>query len=331
MLCDVDIVFKTPAVEDKCAGVLTPTKSGGIVVNSTHTQFTQNWTADDGCGNSSTCAQTITRPACGGHIYPTGTTCASFKDGAPELAEVCYQVSKKGTKTTVSNATPGVFFYYTYISAPSSNFTVNIFQVNTLASFKLFNVVFNDIFAWNATCSKIATGTVVKNNTTQATIQISGVTAGDKIVISVKYDTKSLIGSAFTGVAPTVTYYFGSSINGADVTGSLGSLTVRNCTTPSGATSAPITAKIEVTGFDAYPVPFKDQLTIKYKFDYKSDVKIEVFNAQGISVLSKIDTDSYLDKEVTLELKASKRQEQVYVVKVTTNQGTFTKKVMSSK
>ncbi|MFE3869543.1 T9SS type A sorting domain-containing protein, partial [Flavobacterium sp. LS2P90] len=84
-------------------------------------------------------------------------------------------------------------------------------------------------------------------------------------------------------------------------------------------------------GFDAYPVPFKDQLTIKYKFDYRSDVKIEVFNAQGMSVLSKIDTNSYLDKEVTLDLKASKRHQQVYVVKVTTNQGTFTKKVMSSK
>jgi hypothetical protein len=96
-------------------------------------------------------------------------------------------------------------------------------------------------------------------------------------------------------------------------------------------TTAPIEAKTATAGFDAFPVPFKDQLTIKYKFDYKSDVKIEVFNAQGMSVLTKTDTDSYLDKEVTLDLKASKRQEQVYVVKVTTNQGTFTKKVMSSK
>ncbi|MFE3871227.1 T9SS type A sorting domain-containing protein [Flavobacterium sp. ZS1P70] len=96
-------------------------------------------------------------------------------------------------------------------------------------------------------------------------------------------------------------------------------------------TTAPIEVKNTTVGFDAYPVPFKDQLTIKYKFDYKSDVKIEVFNAQGMSVLSKTDTDSYLDKEVTLDLKASKRQEQVYIVKMTTDQGTFTKKVMSKK
>ncbi|MFE3849489.1 T9SS type A sorting domain-containing protein, partial [Flavobacterium sp. LB3P45] len=106
---------------------------------------------------------------------------------------------------------------------------------------------------------------------------------------------------------------------------------ITNPNTKTTAKTAPIEAKTTTIGFDAYPVPFKDQLTIKYKFDYKSDVKIEVFNTQGMSVLSKTDADSYLDKEVTLDLKASKRQDQVYVVKVTTNQGTFTKKVMSSK
>jgi hypothetical protein len=60
-------------------------------------------------------------------------------------------------------------------------------------------------------------------------------------------------------------------------------------------------------------------------------VKIEVFNAQGISVLSKTDANGYLNKEVTLELHANKDQGQVYVVKVTTNRGSSTKKVMSSK
>jgi hypothetical protein len=87
----------------------------------------------------------------------------------------------------------------------------------------------------------------------------------------------------------------------------------------------------EIAGFEAYPVPFKDQLTIKYKFDYKSDVKIDVFNAQGISILSKADANSYLNKEVTLNLNAKKGQEQVYVVKVTTDRGSSSRKVISSK
>ncbi|WP_170066871.1 T9SS type A sorting domain-containing protein [Flavobacterium granuli] len=82
--------------------------------------------------------------------------------------------------------------------------------------------------------------------------------------------------------------------------------------------------------FEAYPVPFKDQLTIKYNFDYVSDVKIEVFDTQGVRVFSKTDTNSYLNKEITLDLHTNKAKEQIYIVKLTTDRGTSTKKVMSS-
>ncbi|MDI6031694.1 T9SS type A sorting domain-containing protein [Flavobacterium sp. LB2P84] len=94
---------------------------------------------------------------------------------------------------------------------------------------------------------------------------------------------------------------------------------------------APIEAKTEAAGFTTYPVPFKDQLTIRYNFDYVSDVKIEVFDSQGISVLSKADTNGYLNKEVTLDLKLNRGRDQVYVVKVTTNRGSSIKKVISSR
>jgi hypothetical protein len=95
--------------------------------------------------------------------------------------------------------------------------------------------------------------------------------------------------------------------------------------------SCTTTSKMEPAGFDAYPVPFKDVLTIQYKFDYVSDVKIEVVNATGRTVLTKEDMNSYLNKEVALNLKMNRGQEQVYVVKVTTNRGSSVKKVMSSK
>ena len=96
-------------------------------------------------------------------------------------------------------------------------------------------------------------------------------------------------------------------------------------------TTVATTSKTASSGFDAYPVPFKDQLTVKYKFDYVSDVKIEVFNSRGISVLSKTDTGSYLNKEITLDLHGNKEKEQVYIVKLTTDRETSTKKVLSSK
>jgi hypothetical protein len=94
--------------------------------------------------------------------------------------------------------------------------------------------------------------------------------------------------------------------------------------------SAPIDDKNGGTGFDAYPVPFKDQLTIKYKFDYTSDVKIEVFNLQGILVFSTTDNNSYLNKEVVLNLAIPREQEQLYIVKLTTKKGSSIKKILSS-
>jgi hypothetical protein len=82
--------------------------------------------------------------------------------------------------------------------------------------------------------------------------------------------------------------------------------------------------------FEAYPVPFKDQLTIKYKFDYSSEVKIELIDHGGVTVFTENDTNSYLDKEVSLKFRFKREKEQVYFVRVTTNQGSSTKEVLSS-
>ena len=82
--------------------------------------------------------------------------------------------------------------------------------------------------------------------------------------------------------------------------------------------------------FEAYPVPFKDELTIKYKFDYSSDVKIELIDSQGITVFTENDTNSYSDKEVSLKFRFKREKEKVYFVRVTTDQGSSTKEVLSS-
>ncbi len=86
----------------------------------------------------------------------------------------------------------------------------------------------------------------------------------------------------------------------------------------------------DAASFEAFPVPFKDQLTIKYEFDYQSKVKIEVFNSQGALVYSMTDKDPYLNKEVILNIGSTLEQEQVYIVKLTTDRGSSTKTVMSS-
>jgi hypothetical protein len=86
----------------------------------------------------------------------------------------------------------------------------------------------------------------------------------------------------------------------------------------------------DVASFTAYPVPFKDQLTIQYDFDYVSNVLIEVFNAQNELVFSTADTKGYLNKKVTITIGNDSGQEQVYIVKLTTDRGSSIKKIMSS-
>ena len=88
---------------------------------------------------------------------------------------------------------------------------------------------------------------------------------------------------------------------------------------------------VDGTDFEAYPIPFKDVLTIKYQFNYKTDVKIELINILGMTIFSQTDTDSYMNKELSLDLKAIIVSEQVYFVKLTTNRGSSIRKVISSK
>ncbi|AOW09626.1 hypothetical protein EM308_08985 [Flavobacterium gilvum] len=82
--------------------------------------------------------------------------------------------------------------------------------------------------------------------------------------------------------------------------------------------------------FIASPVPFKDQLTVSYNFDFVTDVRIEVFNTNGYVVAKSYDTNGYLNKSVLLNIPGT-GQEEVYVIKLTTNKGSSTQKVLSSR
>ena len=88
--------------------------------------------------------------------------------------------------------------------------------------------------------------------------------------------------------------------------------------------------KTEKAGFTVFPVPFKDQLTVRYNFEDASQVLIEVFNSQGNKILSKRDSNSHLNKEVQLNLNRT-GQNEVYFVKVTTDKGSSVQKVISSR
>nr|WP_229734117.1 T9SS type A sorting domain-containing protein [Flavobacterium orientale] len=92
------------------------------------------------------------------------------------------------------------------------------------------------------------------------------------------------------------------------------------------ATKAKVAA---VASFEAYPVPFVDELTIRYEFDYKSDVTIEFFDIRGSLIRTFKDDSSYYKKEVKLDVSFLNESGQVYFIKITTDQASEIKKVIS--
>jgi hypothetical protein len=282
------------------------------------------------------------------HIFPTQTTCCNYLNGDTKvfvLKNVCVTLGAKGNNPNViSNAIPGVFFYYgdftatsavpTTIIVDQTTFNVNggKFDPQNISNVRLF---VDDCQTVTPTSITIGKG----QNKGNVTIVFTPI-VGKKYVVSVKYDTKSIIGATYTTGAYAM---FGMKINGGSLV-SVGKINlVEGCTdnTPlpgdcsfTTATVPTLTTTAKTTepaGFTASPVPFEDQLTIRYDFDYVSNVKIEVFNTQGGRVHSQLDTNSYLNKEVVLNLNVKREQEQVYIVKLTTDRGSSSKKVMSAR
>ena len=88
-------------------------------------------------------------------------------------------------------------------------------------------------------------------------------------------------------------------------------------------------ASKEVT-FTAYPVPFENEVNIKYSFNYETDVKIEVYDVKGALVKQSEDTNYVRGSVGRTTLDLSKQDNQMYFVRLTTKEGTVVKKIISS-
>ncbi|WP_347926241.1 T9SS type A sorting domain-containing protein [Pontimicrobium sp. SW4] len=81
--------------------------------------------------------------------------------------------------------------------------------------------------------------------------------------------------------------------------------------------------------FQAYPVPFNKDVTVKYMFEFDTNVTVEVYDTRGLLVMSK--TAAYsagTDATMPLSINGA---DQMYYVKLITNKGTVTKKILASK
>src|SRR5262249_43356437 len=153
-------------------------------------------------------------------VAPTETTCGAFRAGtSQDLNQIFYSVSGG---TIASSVAPGGFFYFTFVTAPSASFTIDIVQSENHPTFStLFGVQqqpsTSQVNLFNADCSNSSLGSVSFTGIGQARISVSGATAGQVFIVSVKYQKDNLVGATAPTNPTTVTYRFETQVNGTAV------------------------------------------------------------------------------------------------------------------
>jgi uncharacterized repeat protein (TIGR01451 family) len=134
------------------------------------------------------------------NLFHTGTTCRQYLGLDPpnglsgtEITDVFY--SLKGNK--INSVSPGVFFYYNSVTAPSSgSFSVKIDQ-STSGPVPLFGIQQNNqVLVYSDSCSRIQSGFSLTVSSGDATINFTSYTPGATYIVSVKYDTGTVKGYA---------------------------------------------------------------------------------------------------------------------------------------
>jgi hypothetical protein len=131
-------------------------------------------------------------------IAPTGTTAAQFASGtSTTLPAVFY--TDDGTGKIKQNVNPGVFFYFSFVTAPvagSQTIYVNEHPPTGYNyPFQIVNTSTGNLALYNATGTTVVAGGTPVGTTGSVTFTTpSTTTAGQQFIVLVKYDTKSIVG-----------------------------------------------------------------------------------------------------------------------------------------
>ena len=140
-------------------------------------------------------------------IAPTATTCQQFRDGsAGDLTDLFYNVKSQ----KVNNVCPGVFFYYSKVTAPSGAFTIEVTQSNDKGWGRIAIQDIGQVIMWNQNCTKTVPLTVTQDASGTVRIVVANGVAnpGATYYLSIKYDPGSLVGQNVGTSPPAPTYVF---------------------------------------------------------------------------------------------------------------------------
>ncbi len=96
------------------------------------------------------------------------------------------------------------------------------------------------------------------------------------------------------------------------------------------STQARVTEEPIKIDFQAYPVPFDKEVTISYEFEFETEVTIEFFDTKGLLIAKRFNKNYVAGTKDQTYVDLSRYPNQMYYVKLTTNRGSVTKKIISS-
>ena len=288
---------------------------------------TVTFTVTSDCEGPKQCTSSFSTGTCiTYHIFPTQTTCCNYASGTTiGLYNVCTTVAGPGTTGgTVTNAIPGVFFYYSNVVAPAANITIEVKQSNDGDLNKLFEVhgydknSLSQIRLFTNSCGAISFTPSFINSGKGAKYVVRGATPGATYIVSIKYSVKSLIGGVYSGADRVSTYTFASYIDGsvAPSAGSLGTIDavsgcIDNTPLPGDCSIAKEVADngiVKNNGLSvmAYPNPFKDHVSFEIVSDTSGKATLEIFNILGQRVNTAFDGYIEAGKPQKFEVETSK-------------------------
>ncbi|MGJ8593827.1 MAG: HYR-like domain-containing protein [Aquaticitalea sp.] len=252
--------------------------------------ITRTWTASDSCKNESTCVQIIT--VVGQDNPLADIACGNVVSGNTSIDGVDVQIPYCETVDSQLFDTPAII--YTYVG---TNEAVRFSTCSANTTYDTRLGVFSSLGATYEEC--------VAGNDDAAC-------------------THSNLHSTTTFYAQQgVTYY----IYVAGFAGDSGQFELSvNCDLPN---RDDIAEDIKLD-FVAYPVPFDHVVSIKYNFEFDTDVNIDVHDTKGLLVLSQVNQNYRRNNDQVTKLDLSRGGDQIFYVTITTNRGNVTKKIVSS-
>jgi hypothetical protein len=213
---------------------------------------------------------------CQGLIAHTSATCDTYQAGTAAgmpSSDVHWAVQDG----LISNVAPGVFFYWTKISAPRASFTVQIAQAKSHPAAWFIELAQGQVSLFDADCNSLPGG--VETGPGQAAVNITGATPGRVYIIAVKYSLKSLVGMPLDP-ANGVRYDFRTVIDGVIVDADPDGLVIG--TMGMVGVGEPFEPGEGVELYRPFPNPFSNGMRMAYLVsDPRQEVHITVYDLAG--------------------------------------------------